>query len=215
MFSPEILEGFWAGYDAWDVKQILKEFERLGVTPTKPGSVIHSLSDVPPPLALRVMSNWAVFSDKQVQKIIYSIPPHTAFQEWPTISIPPGVLALLMEQTPAMRQWATAQALGYPSTPLSSEDFTGGHVSALKMIVYGLTFRDSSSLHSEQFSFFHFALHAFDLWAGFSTVLRFLPVEYIKANNKSMIDVRKIVSRHLSDTDTREYFVVVPRIYTH
>jgi senataxin len=109
-----------------------------------------------------------------------------------------------MEQTSNARQWASAQAARYPSSPLPTQKFNDGFIHALETIVYGLMSRDSPNTPSEQFSFYHFADDVFDLWAGFNTALRFLPVQFLKANNRCKIDVRKVVFGHLSDTDIRK-----------
>ncbi|KAF9454791.1 hypothetical protein P691DRAFT_804153 [Macrolepiota fuliginosa MF-IS2] len=210
-FSADILDNFWESFDAWDVKQVLAELQRLGITPTNSDPMVQTLSDVSSPLVLRIMSNWAIFSDPQIQTIIHSIPPHTVFQSWPTQTIPPGILVLLVEQTSVVRQWASSQALRYPAAPLPTDQFTDGHIRALETLIYGLTSRDSSNTTSDQFSFFRFAVDMFDLWAGFSTALRFLPIEYLKSSNRCEIDIRKTVSGHLSDTDI--HFVEVLRCF--
>lgn len=202
-FSAEILDGFWASYDAWDVDQILGELGRLGITPMNTSSSLHSLSDLPSPILFRLMSNWAAFADARVQKILQSFPPNTVFEDWPTSVIPPGMLVFFMEQTSTTRQWASTQASRYIS-PLSVANFTDGHIHALEAISRCLVSRDPPSVISENMPF-RFAVDIFDLWAGFATALRFIPVEYLKSTDKCKVDVRRLVSGHLSDTGTREY----------
>ncbi|KAF5360948.1 hypothetical protein D9756_004803 [Leucocoprinus leucothites] len=209
-FSSEILDGFWESYDVWEVNQILGELSRLGVTPANANTTHMSLSGVPSPVVLRVVSNWAAFSDARIQAVLHSFASNSVFQDWPTALIPPGILVLVMEHTPAIRQWASAQASRYPSSPLPAENFTNGHMHALEAIIHGLMARDSSSAASEQLPF-RFAADSFDLWAGFSTALRFIPVEFLKANNRCELDVRRVVSGHLSDTDI--HFVEVLRCF--
>lgn len=213
-FSPEILDNFWTCLDAWNVQQVLAELERLGITPTNSDPMVQTLSDVKSPIVFRMMCNWSVFSDQRIQKIIHSIPPRTPFQDWPVTVIPPGILVLLIEQTSAVRQWASSQASRYPATPLPADSLTDGHLKALETLVHGLTSRDSLNKQSEQFSFFLFAADTFDLWVGFGTALRFLPVEYLKPNNQCKIDIRKVVSGHLGDTGTRGFIIYSTNICT-
>lgn len=207
------MDNFWATFDSWDIEQILLALKRFGITPSDSDPTVQTLSDVPSPIVLRIMSSWSVFSDPQIQTIIHSIPPHKLFRVWPTTIIPPGILVLLIEQTSAMRQWANSQASRYPSVPLTVDKFTGGYMRALETLVFGLTSRDSSATSSGQFSFFHFASGAFESWAGFSTALRFIPVEYLRPSSRCKIDVRKVVSGHLSDNDIRAFFVSSVRIH--
>ncbi|KAJ3568749.1 hypothetical protein NP233_g5511 [Leucocoprinus birnbaumii] len=212
-YSSEILDGFWATYDAWDTNKVIEELERIGLnsTPTTSGSLSLSLSNAPSPVVLRMVTSWAVFSDARTQSILYSFPPSIAFQDWPTTLIPPGILVLLMGETSAVRQWANAQASRYPSTPVSSKNFSAGHVSALAVVVDNLTSRDSfSNIPSEQ-SPFRFSQDVFDVWAGFSTTLRFIPVEFLKENGRCKVDVRRVVAGHLSDTGI--HFVEVLRCF--
>ncbi|KXN88165.1 hypothetical protein AN958_07624 [Leucoagaricus sp. SymC.cos] len=157
------------------------------------------------------MSNWAVFSDERVQTIIHSIPPHTVFLDWPTTTVPPGVLVLLMERTSAVRQWASAQASRYSPSPLPAEKFTVGYVHTFEIITQALVSRDSSGARSIPTPRYQFTTDTFNLWAGFSTALRFIPVEFLKANSRSQVDVRKVVTGHLGDTDI--HFVEVLRCF--
>jgi len=202
-FSSEILDGFWASYDAWDVDQLLGELGRLGVTPMNTSSSLQSLSDFPSPILFRLVSNWTAFADARVQKIFQSFPPKNVFAHWPTSIIPPGILVLLMEETSTTRKWASTQASHFLS-PLLATNFTDGHVHALEAIVHALVSREPPNLMSKNVPF-RFAANTIDLWAGFSTALRFIPVEYLKYNDRCKVDVRRLVSGHLSDTDIREY----------
>jgi len=203
-FSSEILDGFWASFDAWEVDQLLGELVRLGVTPMNISSSLHSLSDLPSPILFRLVSNWTSFADARVQKILQSFPPKNVFTHWPTSIIPPGVLVSIMEQSPITRKWASAQASRFFS-PLLAVNFTDGHVHALEAIVNGLGSREPPNLMP-----FRFAADIISLWTGFNTVLRFIPIEYLKCNYKWKVDVRRLVSDHLSDTDIREYSSIEP-----
>jgi len=204
-FSSEILDGFWASYDAWDVDQLLRELGRLGVTPMNTSSSLQPLSDLPSPILFRLVSNWTAFADARVQKILQSCIPKNVFTNWPTSIIPPGVLVLLMEQTSTTRKWASAQASRFLS-PLLAVNFTDGHVHALEVIIYGLVSQESPNSMSKNMPF-RFATNIIDLWAGFSTALRFIPIEHLIYNDKCKVDVRRLVSGHLSDTGIREYSI--------
>ncbi|KXN93410.1 hypothetical protein AN958_00334, partial [Leucoagaricus sp. SymC.cos] len=71
--------------------------------------------------------------------------------------------------------------------------------------------RDSSGARSIPTPRYQFTTDTFNLWAGFSTALRFIPVEFLKANSRSQVDVRKVVTGHLGDTDI--HFVEVLRCF--
>lgn len=202
------MDNFWTTFDCWDIEQMLKSLEKFGIDSANSNIVVQTLSDVPSPIVLRMMSNWAIFSDPRIQSIIHSIPPRTVFQDWPTVSIPPGVLALLVEQTPALRQWANSQMSLHPSGPISVDNFTESHMKALEALTYGLTSRDSSGPSSGPFSFLNFTRESSEIWAGLNSALRFVPVEYLKQSSRCQVDIRKLVSRHLSDTEIRAFFVL-------
>jgi senataxin len=201
------MDNFWTTFDSWDVEQMLKSLEHFGTPSANSNPVVQTLSDIPSPLVLRMMSNWAIFSDPRIQNIIRSIPPRAVFQDWPSASVPPGVLVLLVEQTSALRQWASSQMSHYPSGPTAVDNFTESHMKALEALTYGLTSRDSSGPSSGPFSFLDFVQDSSEVWAGLNSALRFVPVEYLKQSSRCKVDIRKLVSRHLSETEIRAFFV--------
>ena len=166
-------------------------------------SSLQSLSDLPSPILFRLVSNWTAFADARVQLIFQSFPPKIVFTHWPTSIIQPGMLVLLMEETSTTRKWASAQASRFLS-PLLATNFTDGHVHALEAIVHALVSRELPNLMSKNMPF-RFAENIIDLWVGFNIALRFIPVEYLSYHDKCKVDVRRLVSGHLSDTDIREY----------
>lgn len=204
-FSEDILSGFFQSFEEWELTSVLDDLGQAGLHPVD--SAAHNLVDVPPALVYRMVSNWKIFTDPRILIIIRTYTPPGPLETWPLDPLPPGMFVLLMDASANVRQWAKSHASRCQVIPMSSESFIGSYHLALGAIAEALEqeFPPSMSGGIADWSLtIYFALLPVDLWAGFLSVLRLIPINPQTAGSPQNVTIRRIVTGHLHDVGSRE-----------
>ncbi|KAJ7784568.1 SEN1 N terminal-domain-containing protein [Mycena metata] len=182
-FDATTMVGFYESFEAWELSTLLEDIAGEG------------LASAPPAMGYRIVSNLTILQDHRILSIIHSAPPTSSIDSWPSDPIPPGILILLADEASGVRSWAEKQAAR--SAPLSKDTFSPSHLTALEAVVGTL---DPASASGTPFSF---AKNPHDLWWGFSTMLRWVPVEDLKTGA-----IYRVVQRHLHDTGSHFEYIL-------
>ncbi|KAJ7095873.1 SEN1 N terminal-domain-containing protein [Mycena belliarum] len=176
-FSADILAGFYRSFEAWELLTILEDING------------RTLTTIPPAIAYRILSNLAIFQDPKIIAFIHNEPPTEAIDGWPSNTLPPGILMLLADEISSIRKWAESQASRCQVIPIPRDKFSVSHATALKSLVTAI-----SPVGGESTGF-PFATDPCDLWSGFRSVLKLVPVECLQTGV-----IYQVVNAHLHDT---------------
>ncbi|KAJ7670210.1 SEN1 N terminal-domain-containing protein [Mycena rosella] len=174
-FPADILTGFYQSFETWELSTVLEDISG------------RALAATPPAICYRIVSNLTILKDPQIMTIIRNEPPTEPIDDWPFDPLPPGMLILLVDEQSSVRNWAERQASRCQVIPISRDRFSASHVTALEAIVVAL-----DRVPSKGFSF---AMDPHDLWSGFWSVLKLVPVEYLQTGI-----IYRVVKGHLHDT---------------
>ncbi|KAF8073606.1 SEN1 N terminal-domain-containing protein [Lyophyllum atratum] len=194
-YDEHVLNAFYQTLETWELDMVLQDLTKATLLGQPANSVQQTLSAAPPAVAYRMVSNWTIFKDSRILSVIHEYPPTGPFPIWPKDPLPPGMLVLLMDDKPNVRRWAEAHAAKCAVVPMSNDHFVGSYLDAVEIIGRHLT--DPALNANLPFSF---ALDPSDLWSGFRTVLRHIPIEALGSTTREYSDLRGIVARHLYDT---------------
>ena len=161
-----------------------------------------TLSDLHPAVVYRMVCNWTIFSDPRILSVIYASSLTKPIPGWPSDPLPSGMFVLLLSDNPSVRQWARNQALKCTTVPMSSVLFVGPYLQASEVVGRALTLSGSSTLDFTLLPF-SFARDPSHLWAGFSTILRHIPVDALASDTRQHADFRRIITGHLHDIGPR------------
>jgi senataxin len=131
--------------------------------------------------------------------------PTKPIQGWPLDAPPAGLLLLLLDEKLEVRTWAYQQVALYTTTPMPAEQFLTSHQEVLSNATNVITSLTPNNILQPWGSEFSFPSSPDLLWPGYCTILRFVPVKWMKPSATFKIDLRKIVIVHLSDTADREF----------
>ncbi|KAJ7250875.1 SEN1 N terminal-domain-containing protein [Mycena haematopus] len=185
-FSADILQGFYQSFEAWELNTVLEDITG------------RTLSSVSPGIGYRIVSNLTILQDPRILSIIHSEPLAAPVDNWPSDPISPGLLVLLLDEAPVVKEWAEKQALRSRVIPMAKETFLPSHVAALDAILKAL---DPMSMPETPFSF---SRDPRVLWSGFWTVLSLVPVEYLRTGT-----VYRAVKGHLHDTGSHFEYILL------
>jgi senataxin len=150
-----------------------------------------------------------VFRDPRVLPLIRACPP---ISTWPLDPPPPGLFVLVMDESSVVRQWAKAQIIKSTQVPMLEHQFVVGHELALQEVINALTLsREGEAVMTDSAILNSFSSDSSELWAGFSQILRHLPIEVLAKSSKG-IGYRRIVTGHLHDIGRREFISFVALI---
>ncbi|KAI0086495.1 SEN1 N terminal-domain-containing protein [Irpex rosettiformis] len=192
-FAENTLKRFYKTFDDELVRLIVETCESAQLRPGQPSTNGKTLADIPAPVFYLMLSNPTIVTNAKVIGLLRAHIPSAPVAGWPNDSPAAGLLLLLMEKTPEVRSWAALQANACTRGPMPRERFTAVHSKVLEMTMHAIL-PPTSSLES---SFFSDDLSA--LWQGYSTILRFVPEEWLYPSKSNHLDVRQTVITHLSD----------------
>ncbi|KAG2359476.1 SEN1 N terminal-domain-containing protein [Suillus spraguei] len=194
-FSDDVLKSFYSKFDDWELSVVIEALVRLGIDLSSSKLASRTPQEVPQPVLYHIVSNMRVFRDPRVLSFIRGCPPISA---WPLDSPPPGLFVLVMDESPAVRQWAKAQIIKSTQVPMLEHQFVTGHELALQAVIDALMLSRDGEGTTDSAIPQSFSSDASELWAGFSQILRHLPTEILAKSSKGF-GYRRIVTGHLHD----------------
>ncbi|GLB38538.1 putative SEN1 N terminal [Lyophyllum shimeji] len=194
-YPDDVLDAFYQTFETWELDEVLEDLAKACLIGPSAESTQRTLSDAPPAVVYRMVSNWTIFKDPRIMSVIHNRPPTGPISTWPKDPIPPGMLILLLDANADVRRWAEAHISKCSVVPMSNEHFLGAYLDAVEVIGRHLT--DPGLNANLPFTF---AMDPSDLWSGFRTVLRQIPVDALGSTTRQCSDLRGIVARHLYDT---------------
>ncbi|KAG1818441.1 SEN1 N terminal-domain-containing protein [Suillus subaureus] len=195
-FSDDVLRSFYSKFDDWELSVVVEALVRFGIDLSSSRLASRTPQEVPQPLLYHMVSNMRVFRDPRVLSLIRSCPP---ISTWPLDPPPPGLFVLVMDESPAVRQWAKAQIIKSTQVPMIEHQFVAGHELALQDVISALTLsREGEATMTDSAILPSFSSDPSELWAGFSQILRHLPIEILTKSSKG-IGYRRMVTGHLHD----------------
>ncbi|KAG2010053.1 RNA helicase [Coprinopsis cinerea AmutBmut pab1-1] len=197
-YTKEILDTFFQKFEAWELTRVLADLETRGFS-TAPISRNQgrTLAEVPPPLLYRILANWTVFTDSNVQAILHAFVPDSAVPDWPSNHCPPGLIISMSDDSQKLREWACRQLPSLELAIMSLEKFTPSYVKAFRALTAAI---QSQSNPASPISTVQLSSDPIILWSAFSTVLRLVPADWILSNRNQNLDLRHLVTSHLHDT---------------
>ncbi|KAF9267418.1 hypothetical protein L218DRAFT_984944 [Marasmius fiardii PR-910] len=190
-FSSLVLDNFWSSFGEWELQSIMEKLSFMGLD----ANSADTTSSIPSTLAYRMVTNLVVFQDARIQSIIHKMPPTEPFVTWPKDPIPPGILALLVDENPAVRRWALAQSTTASRIPIASNDLVPSFRKVAIIVVSSVGNKDGTLGPSS------FRLNASSdpavFWRGLHDLIRFIHPDYLLSNDSD--DLRHFTTGHLHD----------------
>ena len=214
-FPDDVIKSFYETFDDWELHMVIEALSQAGIGLGRSDLVNHQTrAEVPPNLIYRMLSNLFILRDARVLALIRSRPLPTELLDWPTVVPPPGLLLLLVDKQPTVRQWATHQISKYKVVPIPNDQFIRSFTMVVKIVSAALT-RDNDTLSSSSPSFmpnghdatiqpFQFPSDPAEFWAGFYAMLPFIPSKFLTLNPLINLDIRRIIIGRLHDTRPRQ-----------
>jgi senataxin len=195
-FPDSLLDRFYKTFDEELVKFIVETCENNELIYDKSLTKSKTLANIPLPVFYLMLSNMTILHHPKVLGLLRHHVPATRVMSWPTDAPSAGLFLLLMEQTPALRAWATLQIDACTKRPMAVDHFTTLHAEILRLATETITTSPSNSPY--------FSNDLSDLWQGFGAILRFVPAEWMYPSKASRMDIRQFVISHLSDMGKRK-----------
>jgi senataxin len=207
-FSDQIMQLFYESFNEWERHMVVEALSRAGVSAESghPGQD-NPLANVPPPVVYHMLTNLSVLQDPRVISLLRCHPLPDSFLGWPTDPPPPGLLLLMIDENSNLRSWAQSTALKCKVVPMARERFTAPFINVMEAIVNAVTgfygesgypdTRPSANPNTLTIHPYSFTTDRVQLWAGFLSILRLIPVELLASSNATKIDLRRIVTGHL------------------
>jgi senataxin len=177
-----------------------------------------TLSNAPSAVVYHMVCNLQILQDSRILSIIRAHSPSDLLPGWPVDPPPAGMLILLVDENPRVRQWAKNQASKCKIVPIPKEKFVGPYAVALEAIAHavsaGTDLSSSATLAvptnntaiatSNAFRIFSYTTDPADLWSGFCAFLRLIPPKLLTSSTNHNVDLRRLVTGHLHDTGPRQ-----------
>jgi senataxin len=198
---------------------VISALSRAGIVSNVPNDhPQYSLSNAPSAVVYHIVCNLHIMRDPHILSIIHGHPPSDLLPGWPTDPPPAGMLILLVDESPQVRQWAKGQVSKCKIVPIPREKFVGGFAVAIDTISHAVS--AYTRIHgfckpaavtatldntvSAACSTFSYVSDPVDLWSGFCAFLRLIPPELLTSSSHHNVDLRRLVTGHLHDTGPRQ-----------
>ncbi|KAI0632099.1 SEN1 N terminal-domain-containing protein [Trametes polyzona] len=215
-FPEKTLRNFYDNFHEFLANTAVDALAEKGFLSTDPTSSDRTLAEAPPAVSFLVLTYLSMLRDSRIVGLLHSYCPRSQPKSWPTDIPPPALLALLFDESPEVRSWAQKQSTLCEVAPIPTENFLPDHTTVLRAAVDSVT--SARSLSDSLGPGYKLSLVSDvpSLWTGFTTHLRFVPVELLTASKSFDVDIRRIVMGHLHDTgeqfmDVLRCFVIVLR----
>lgn len=179
VFPERTMLTFYATFMAWETETILK---RLNDTLAPQDNL-----DREPILVYYILSDLSMTKNEKMLHLFRTRCPAGPIQGWPTDIPPAGLFLLLADVDPNVRGWAGQQLVTFTHTPMPTERFLMFHQEALAITMRQISEHSANVEQDPRV-----------LWTALSTILRYVPVEFMKD------PVKMLVSEHLSDSGHRQ-----------
>lgn len=199
-YDATTLKNFFSVFEGWELTTVLEDLKKEGFTAgDSMEGTGRSLADIPIQLLFRMVTNWTIFSNSEIQTLLHDFAPAQPVSGWPSIYPPPGMLLLAVDQSEQVRQWARGQCLSADLTVMPPAKFTGSYIKAFEMMVQAIQGTTSNLDGSPAFNV---SSDPVVLWSAFSKVIRLVPPTENPC--KSTFDLRRTVTSHLHNTGPRK-----------
>lgn len=151
-----------------------------------------------------------MLQDPRIISLLHSYCPRLPIKAWPADIPSSALLALLFDESPDIRSWAQKQCVACEVAPIPMENFSPSHITLLKAACDAIaSSRPLSDYLGDEYKV-PWLQEVPDLWAGFAILLRFVPVELLRASRTFDFDIRHMIVGHLHDTGNRQHFHLLP-----
>jgi senataxin len=220
-FSDAVLTGFYNSFNEWELNMVMSALSRAGISSdasSDPPQI--PLSNAPSAVVYHMVSNLQILRDSRILSIIRAHAPSDLLPSWPTDPPPAGMLILLVDENPLVRQWAKNQISKCKVVPIPKEKFVGVYTVAMDAVAHAVsagtqsiglsnsttstvTLKNAAIPASSSFST-SYAKDPADLWSGFCAFVRLIPPELLTSGTHHNVDLRRLVTGHLHDTGPRQ-----------
>jgi senataxin len=194
-FDEQTRQGFFAKFEEWELETVLQELRHFGAVDNDS----YDLTKAPSPLLYRILSNFTIFSSPRIMDALLSTSIKEHYSDWPTNTVPAGVLLALMSDKESFRKWAADEVGRCQKSPLEDEVYRGAHIRVLEAIFSAIT--DAS----KKVGSINFPQDSALLWRSVYKLLQFVPTQYLSSSSSLNADMRRLVIKHLHDTGPGEH----------
>ncbi|KAI0754949.1 SEN1 N terminal-domain-containing protein [Daedaleopsis nitida] len=215
-FNDAILKNFYDSFHKFIIDTVVQLMaEKDFLVQSNPPSG-RTLADAPPAITFLMTTYLQTLQDPRIITLIHSYCPRAPIKSWPTDIPPPLLLALLFDDTSEVRSWAQKQCALCEIAPIPMENFLPSHMTVLKAVSDAIaSSRTLPDCFGDTYKL-SFLQDSSATWTGFTTLLRFVPIELFRASRSFDFDIRHIIVGHLHDTgnhfiDVLKSFIIVLR----
>ena len=187
-FNPSVLDNFWTSFCQWELRSVLARLSAHGINLDTP----ETTPPIPSTIAYRMVTNISLFQDERIQSILHKVTPTEHIPTWPKDPIPPGILALLIDENPAVRKWASAQSSQATIIPIPNDVL----IPHYRTVAVSVTRRDGDSSNHVLKS--PPVQDPVIFWKCFYDFIRFIHPDYLVSSSND--DIRHFVIGHLHDS---------------
>lgn len=205
-FNDSILKNFYDSFHKFLTESTVQLLAENGFLVQQSLDSGRTLANAPPAITFLMTTYLPMLQDYRIVTLLHTYCPRSPIKSWPTDIPPPGILALLFDDSQEARSWAQKQCTLCDVAPIPMENFLSAHTTILKSVADAIA---SSRLLGDSFGQGYEVSFLQDyavIWTSFTTLLRFVPIELFRSSRSFDLDVRRIVVGHLHDTGNRQLF---------
>ncbi|EIW80969.1 hypothetical protein CONPUDRAFT_104043 [Coniophora puteana RWD-64-598 SS2] len=210
-FQPDILDKFYQSFTNWEILIVKEALGGIGVVLNNTQLDSYTLSRIPGPILYHTLSSLKFLEDASLLFLVRSCPK---VQGWNTDVPPAGLLPLMMDESPEVRNWSRGAV---SSKVIPTNHFVAPYKESLGISLAALATTANGgsvgnfaypSLDSGNFTSFPFSKDPVELWMGFTFILRLIPSDVL-AQDELGRQCRRVVISHVNDIG--QHFSVVLR----
>ncbi|KAI8978689.1 SEN1 N terminal-domain-containing protein [Trametes punicea] len=213
-FGEQVLTNFYNSFHNWLTGLAVDALAENGFASGDVNEHERTLGDAPPAITFLVLTYLEMLQDTRIITLLHSYCPRNPVKSWPDDIPPPALLALLFDENADVRSWAQKQTALYTVAPIPMENFLPGHSTVLKAATDCVaSSRSLGQCFGPEYKI-SFLSEIASLWSSYTTLLRYVPVEFFRSSKSFDPDLRHIVIGHLHDTgnhfiDVLKCFVII------
>ncbi|KAI5896492.1 uncharacterized protein SCHCODRAFT_01200004 [Schizophyllum commune H4-8] len=205
-FPPDTLVNFFTLLEGWELSNVISELCQRNILNGQNVVASPTLYGVPIGLTYRMVANLVVFRDPRIRAALEKCHASIPLDKWPTDPLPAGMLALLVDENAALREWAEERYSALKHKPIPPDSLTFAHTSVAETIFRALASDSASSSQGEPAAPIRSDIEVY--WSGILKIVALMDPELLLHHLRLRVDIRRTVLGHLSDNGPHLHLVL-------
>ncbi|KAL1693704.1 SEN1 N terminal-domain-containing protein [Schizophyllum commune] len=205
-FPPDTLVNFFKLLEDWELSNVISELCQRNILSGQNVVASPTLYGVPVGLTYRMVANMVVFRDPRIRAVLEKCYASIPLDNWPTDPLPAGMLALLVDENDALREWAEERYSALKQKPIPPDNLTFAHTSVAETIFKALANDSASSSQGASAAPIRSDIEVY--WSGILKIVALMDPELLLHHQRLRVDIRRTVLGHLSDNGPHLHLVL-------